>query len=312
MPEAPTTKTRCGVVAVLGAPNAGKSTLVNRMVGTKVAIVTHKVQTTRARLRGVFQEGDTQVILVDTPGIFQPRRKLDTAMVQAAWGGADDADEILVLVDAPRHADSDEGGKAGKDTDRIIEGLKDRNCKAVLALNKVDGMKRDTLLALIERFNETGIFKETFLISALKGEGVDDLRAYVAKDMPEGHWLYPEDQPADMTERVLASEITREKLILRLHEELPYATTVETENWKDLKDGSVRIEQVIFVERDSQKAIVLGKGGRTIKEIGKEAREELQEMLDRKVHLFLFVKVREKWAEDPERYRLMGLDLPKG
>ena len=302
----------CGVVAVLGAPNAGKSTLVNQMVGTKIAIVTHKVQTTRARLRGVFQHEKTQIILVDTPGIFNPRRKLDTAMVQAAWGGADDADEIIVMVDAPRHAESDEGGKAGKDTDRIIEGLKKRECKAVLALNKIDGMRRDTLLALIERFNETGIFKETFLISAMKGDGVEALREYIAKDMPAGPWLYPEDQPADMTERALASEVTREKLILRLHEELPYATTVETENWKDLKDGSVRIEQVIYVERDSQKSIVLGKGGRTIKEIGTESREELQGMFDRKVHLFLFVKVREKWSEDPERYRVMGLDLPKG
>jgi GTP-binding protein Era len=305
-------ETRCGVVAVVGAPNAGKSTLVNQMVGTKVAIVTHKVQTTRTRLRGIFQEGGTQIILVDTPGIFSPRRKLDEAMVEAAWGGADDADEVLLLVDAPRHAEADGGGRAGEDTDRIIAGLKERGRQAILVLNKIDGMKREILLSLIARFDDTGAFKETFLISALSGEGVPELKDRLAGAVPPGPWLYPEDQPADVTQRLLAAEVTREKLILRLHDELPYATTVETEVWKDLRDGSVRIEQVVFVERDSQKAIVLGKGGRTIKEIGKEAREELQEMLDRKVHLFLFVKVRERWAEDPERFRTMGLDLPKG
>lgn len=302
---------RCGVVAVVGAPNAGKSTLTNQMVGTKVAIVTHKVQTTRARLRGIFQVGDSQIVLVDTPGIFAPRRKLDEAMVEAAWGGADDADEVLLLVDAPRHAEKDGGGKAGKDTDRIIEGLKARGRQAVLVLNKIDEMKREDLLELIAKFNDTGVFKETFLISALTGEGVEELKAWLAAKVPEGPWLYPEDQPADVTQRALASEVTREKLILRLHDELPYATTVETETWKDLRDGSVRIEQVIFVERDSQKPIVLGKGGKTIKEIGREAREELEQMMDRKVHLFLFVKVRERWAEDPERFRLMGLELPK-
>lgn len=302
---------RCGVVAVVGAPNAGKSTLTNQMVGTKVAIVTHKVQTTRARLRGIFQVGDSQIVLVDTPGIFAPRRKLDEAMVEAAWGGADDADEVLLLVDAPRHAEKDGGGKAGKDTDRIIEGLKARGRQAVLVLNKIDEMKREDLLEMIATFNDTGVFKETFLISALTGEGVEELKAWLAAKVPEGPWLYPEDQPADVTQRALASEVTREKLILRLHDELPYATTVETETWKDLRDGSVRIEQVIFVERDSQKPIVLGKGGKTIKEIGREAREELEQMMGRKVHLFLFVKVRERWAEDPERFRLMGLELPK-
>jgi len=302
---------RCGVVAVVGAPNAGKSTLTNQMVGTKVAIVTHKVQTTRARLRGIFQVGDSQIVLVDTPGIFAPRRKLDEAMVEAAWGGADDADEVLLLVDAPRHAEKDGGGKAGKDTDRIIEGLKARGRQAVLVLNKIDEMKREDLLEMIATFNDTGVFKETFLISALTGEGVEELETWLAAKMPDGPWLYPEDQPADVTQRALASEVTREKLILRLHDELPYATTVETETWKDLRDGSVRIEQVIFVERDSQKPIVLGKGGKTIKEIGKDAREELEQMMDRKVHLFLFVKVRERWAEDPERFRLMGLELPK-
>jgi len=307
-----TEQKRCGVIAVVGHPNAGKSTLVNQMVGTKVAIVTHKVQTTRTRLRGIFQHGPAQIILVDTPGIFAPRRKLDEAMVEAAWGGADDADEVLLLVDAPRHAEKDGGGKAGEDTARIIEGLKVRGRQVILVLNKIDEMRRDTLLELIATFNETGVFKETFLISALSGEGVDKLKSYIAERTPEGPWLYPEDQPADVTQRLLASEVTREKLILRLHDELPYATMVETETWKDLRDGSVRIEQVVFVERDSQKAIVLGKGGRTIKEIGKDAREEMQEMLDRKVHLFLFVKVRERWSEDPERFRLMGLDLPKG
>ena len=306
------TQTRCGIVAVVGAPNAGKSTLVNLMVGTKVSIVTHKVQTTRARLRGIFQEGSAQIILVDTPGIFAPRRKLDEAMVDAAWGGADGADEVLFLVDAPRHAEADNGGKAGEDTARIIEGLKSRGQKAVLVLNKIDQMKRESLLDLISRFSDAGVFKETFLVSAETGEGVDAVKAYLAAKLPEGPWLYPEDQPADVTERVLAAEVTREKLILRLHEELPYATTVETETWKDFKDGSVRIEQVVFVERDGQKAIVLGKGGRTIKQIGQDARKELEVMLDRKVHLFLFVKVREKWAEDPERFRVMGLELPKG
>ncbi len=304
--------TRCGVVAVVGAPNAGKSTLVNQMVGAKVAIVTHKVQTTRTRLRGIFQEGAAQIILVDTPGIFAPRRKLDQAMVEAAWGGAEDADEIVLLVDAPRHAETDQGGKAGEDTARIIEGLKARGRTAVLALNKIDGMKREPLLELIAKFNETGAFSETFLISALTGEGVAEMRQYLVSRMPEGPWLYPEDQPADVTQRLLAAEVTREKLILRLHDELPYAATVETETWKDLKDGSARIEQTVFVERDSQKAIVLGKGGRTIKEIGSEARTELEELLGRKVHLFLFVKVREKWAEDPERFRMMGLEAPKG
>jgi len=305
-------ETHCGIVAIVGAPNAGKSTLTNQMVGTKVAIVTHKVQTTRARLRGIFQHGQSQIILIDTPGIFAPRRKLDEAMVEAAWGGADDADEVLLLVDAPRHAEPGGGGKAGADTARIIEGLKARGRKAVLVLNKIDEMKREPLLELIGKFNAEGVFEETFLISALTGEGVEALKDYLAEHMPAGPWLYPEDQPADVAERVLAAEVTREKLILRLHDELPYATTVETEVWKELKDGAVRIEQVVFVERDSQKPIVLGKGGKTIKEIGQEARTELEQLLDRKVHLFLFVKVRERWAEDPERFRLMGLDLPKG
>lgn len=301
---------KCGVVAVVGAPNAGKSTLVNRMVGAKVAIVTHKVQTTRARLRGIVLSGDTQIILTDTPGIFVPKRKLDKAMVEAAWAGLDDADEILLLVDVEAYLSGHKLSIA--DTNRIIEGIKQRGRKAVLVLNKVDAVRSDALLALTKELSETDAFSDVFMISALKGEGVEDLTKFAANRMPEGHWLYPEDQVADAPQRVIAAEITREKLIRRLHDEMPYSTTVETETWKTLKDGSIRIEQVIFVERDSQKPIVLGKGGQTIKVIGKEAREDLQEMLDVPVHLFLFVKVRERWAEDPERYRMMGLELPKG
>lgn len=303
-------QSRCGVVAVVGAPNAGKSTLVNRMVGAKVAIVTHKVQTTRARLRGIVLSGDTQIILTDTPGIFVPKRKLDKAMVEAAWAGLDDADEILLLVDVEAYLSGHKLSIA--DTDRIIEGIKQRGRKAVLVLSKVDAVRSDALLALTKELSETDAFSDVFMISALKGEGVEDLTKFVASRMPEGHWLYPEDQVADAPQRVIAAEITREKLIRRLHDEMPYSTTVETETWKTLKDGSIRIEQVIFVERDSQKPIVLGKGGQTIKVIGKEAREDLQEMLEVPVHLFLFVKVRERWAEDPERYRMMGLELPKG
>ncbi len=301
---------KCGVVAVVGAPNAGKSTLVNQMVGAKVAIVTHKVQTTRARLRGIVLSGDTQIVLTDTPGIFVPKRKLDRAMVDAAWGGLDDADEILLLVDVEAYIGRHKLPIA--DTGRIIDGILERNRKAILVLNKVDAVRSDALLALTKELTETGAFSEVFMISALSGDGVEDLTKALAAKMPKGHWLYPDDQVADAPQRVIAAEITREKLIRRLHDEMPYSTTVETETWKTLKDGSIRIEQVIFVERDSQKPIVLGKGGQTIKIIGKEAREDLQEMLDVPVHLFLFVKVREKWAEDPERYRMMGLEMPKG
>jgi len=294
---------RCGFVAIIGAPNAGKSTLLNRMVGSKVAIVTHKVQTTRARIRGIAMEGATQIVFVDTPGIFKPKRRLDRAMVEAAWGGAGDADLIVLMVDMESGRDSD--------LDRIVEGLKAQGRKAILVLNKADACDREKLLKTAAALAASGIFTETFMISALTGDGVDDLKRHIAAQMPEGPWHYPEDQAADVPLRSLAAEITREKLFLRLHDELPYSLTVETESWEQKKDGSIRIQQVIFVERDSQKKIALGKGGQTIKTIGQLAREELQEMLETKVHLFLFVKVRENWSDDRERYREMGLDFPK-
>ncbi|ABS64482.1 GTP-binding protein Era [Parvibaculum lavamentivorans DS-1] len=295
--------TRCGFVAIIGAPNAGKSTLLNQLVGSKVAIVTHKVQTTRSRIRGIAMEGNTQIVFVDTPGIFKPKRRLDRAMVDAAWGGAGDSDLIVLMVDMESGRDSD--------VDRILEGLKSQGRKAILVLNKVDACPREKLLKTAAALNETGIFTETFMISALKGDGVADLKKYLAGLMPPGPWHYPEDQAADVPLRSLASEVTREKLFLRLHDELPYSLTVETESWEQKKDGSIRIAQVIFVERDSQKKIALGKGGQTIKTVGQLAREELQEMLETKVHLFLFVKVRENWSDDRERYREMGLDFPK-
>ena len=293
---------KCGFVALIGAPNAGKSTLLNRMVGGKVAIVTHKVQTTRARLRGITVEGASQIIFVDTPGIFEPRRKLDEAMVEAAWSGASDADVTVLLVDA-------RAGASDEVTD-ILAKIGQLNRPAVLALNKTDVAERATLLELAATLNENASFAETFMISAETGDGVSDLKAFLASSMPQGPWLYPEDQMADVPLRQMAAEITREKVFLRLHEELPYASTVETEQWKELRDGSVRIEQVLFVERESQRKIALGKGGQTIKAIGKAAREELQELLDRKVHLFVFVKVREKWGQDPERFEQIGLDFP--
>jgi GTP-binding protein Era len=293
---------RCGFVALIGAPNAGKSTLLNQLVGEKIAIVTHKAQTTRARLRAIVLEGASQVIFVDTPGIFTPRRTLDRAMVEAAWGGAGDADVVAVLVDARRGLTDEVRG--------ILEGLDRIGASKVLVLNKIDLADRETLLALAARLNELVPFSDTYMISALTGCGVDDLKADLAAMMPAGVWLYPEDQIADFPQRLLASEITREKLFLRLHDEIPYASTVETESWKRLKDGSLRIEQVIFVERDSQKKIVLGKGGRSIKDIGRLARGELKAALGVTVHLFLFVKVRGKWGEDPERYRQMGLEFP--
>ncbi|HCX68449.1 GTPase Era [Parvibaculum sp.] len=293
---------RCGFVAIIGAPNAGKSTLLNQLVGSKVAIVTHKVQTTRARIRGIAMEGDTQIVFVDTPGIFKPKRRLDKAMVEAAWGGAGDADLVLLMVDAER--------ERAEDLERILEGLKAQDRKAVLVLNKVDVANHEKLLKLAQRLDATGLFTRTFMISAMSGDGVDDLRRYIAGEMPKGPWHYPEDQAADVPLRSLAAEVTREKLFLRLHDELPYSLTVETESWETKKDGSIRIQQVIFVERDSQKKIALGKGGQTIKTVGQLAREELQEMLETKVHLFLFVKVRENWSDDRERYREMGLDFP--
>ncbi len=296
--------TSCGFVALIGAPNAGKSTLLNQLVGGKVAIVTHKVQTTRSRLRGIITEDQCQIIFVDTPGIFAPRRKLDQAMVEAAWAGAGEADAIALLVDA--------GSGLDESVESIIGGLEKNSLKAILALNKIDTVPREQLLGLTSALTSRFAFEECFMISALNGDGVADLKAHLAKRMPAGPWLYPEDQMADVPLRQMAAEVTREKLYLRLHQELPYASTVETDQWKELKDGAVRIEQTVFVERDSQKKIVLGKNGRTIKSIGSEARAELRELLGHDVHLFLFVKVRERWGQDPERYRVMGLDFPRG
>ena len=293
--------TRAGFCAIIGAPNAGKSTLVNQLTGAKVAIVSHKVQTTRARLRAIVMEGRSQIVLVDTPGIFTPKRKLDKAMVESAWGGAGEADAVVVLVD----------GRTGitGDVKRIIDGLKAANAEAVLAINKIDLVKRENLLEISAAFNAAFPFKATFMVSALKGSGTEDLKKYLAAKMPVGHYLYPEDQVADVQLRFMASEITREKLYNRLHDELPYASTVETEGWEERKNGSVKIDQVIYVERDSQKAIVLGKGGQTVKILGQQAREDMEKYFERRVHLFIFVKVRENWAEDPERLRMMGLDV---
>jgi GTP-binding protein Era len=298
----PDHKTRCGYVALIGAPNAGKSTLVNQIVGSKVSIVTHKVQTTRSLIRGIALKGENQVIFVDTPGIFAPKRRLETAMVNAAWGGARDADVIGMIVDARKGLN--------EQIETILDRLADIKLPKVLILNKIDLVKRDTLLALAQQINERLTFDETFMVSALNGDHTGDLLDYFSKHMPEGPWLYPEDMISDLPMRQLASEITREKVFLRLHQELPYASTVETEKWEQKKDGSVRIEQVIYVERDNQKMIVLGKGGATIKAISMAARKELSELLEANVHLFLFVKVRERWVDDPERYREMGIDFP--
>jgi GTP-binding protein Era len=301
---------RCGFAAIIGAPNAGKSTLINALVGSKVAIVTPKVQTTRMPVRGIAMAGETQIVFVDTPGIFRPRRRLDRAMVTSAWAGAEDADALLLIVDAADLA-ADENSPGARDTRAILEGLKDGKAKRkALILNKIDGMKRTDLLPLVERFRAEGLFEDIFLISALKGEAVSDVAAWVAARMPEGPWLYPEDQAADIPSRLLAAEVTREKIYLRLHDELPYASAVETEKWEERRDGSVKIDQVIYVQREGQKAIVLGKGGSTIKTIGALAREELEKLFDRRVHLFLFVKVREDWAENSEHYREIGLDYP--
>ncbi len=294
-------KSRCGFVAVLGAPNAGKSTLINGFVGSKISIVSPKVQTTRMRVRGITIQGDCQLVFVDTPGIFAPRRRLDRAMVAAAWEGAADADVIVVMVDAKRGIDDD--------TRRIIEGLKHNGSKAILALNKVDVMARPKLLELTAALDQEGVFTDVFMISALTGEGTQDLLDHLAARVPEGPWLYPEDQISDVPMRLLAAEITREHLFRQLHQELPYALTVETEAWEERKDGSVRIAQVVFVQKTNQKAIVLGKGGQRIKAVGTAARKELEKMMERRVHLNLFVKVREQWIEDPERYRELGLDF---
>jgi GTP-binding protein Era len=292
-------QTRCGFCAIIGAPNAGKSTLVNALAGTKISIVSHKVQTTRSRLRAIVLSGASQIIFVDTPGIFKPKRRLDEAMVEGAWSGAVEADAVILLTDVRRGLDDE--------VLAIIEGLKKSGTKALLALNKIDLVKAESLLDLSRKFNEAFPFGETFMISALNGSGVAKLRESVATLMPEGPWLYAEDQIADVPLRFLAAETTREKLYERLHEELPYASTVETETWEERKDGSVRIGQVIYVERESQRKIVLGKGGQTIKALGQAARLDLEKAFERRVHLFLFVKVRENWAKDPERLRMMGL-----
>lgn len=294
--------TRSGFVALIGAPNAGKSTLVNQLVGAKVSIVTHKVQTTRAIVRGIATHDNAQIVFIDTPGIFKPKRRLDTAMVTTAWGGAKDADLILVLIDAERGIKGDAAA--------ILERLKDVRQPKVLILNKVDRVDPEKLLKLTATANESVNFERTFMVSALTGSGCKDLLDFLAKRLPEGPWYYPEDQISDLPMRQLAAEITREKLYLRLHQELPYSSHIETEKWEELPDGSVRIQQVIFVERDSQKKIVLGHKGETIRAIGQASRMEIGGILEQKVHLFLFVKVRENWGDDPERYREMGLDFP--
>lgn len=296
-------QTRSGFVALIGAPNAGKSTLVNHLVGTKVSIVTHKVQTTRALVRGIFIEDQAQIVLVDTPGIFRPKRRLDRAMVTTAWGGAKDADIILVLLDSQ--------GGLNENAEALLSSMKDVRQKKVLVLNKVDRVDPPVLLDLARKANELVAFDQTFMISALNGSGCKDLAKYLAENVPNGPWYYPEDQISDMPMRQLAAEITREKLYLRLHEELPYSSTVETERWEERKDGSVRIEQVIYVERDSQKKIALGKNGDAIKAISTASRKELSDILEQPVHLFLFVKVRENWGDDPERFREMGLEFPR-
>lgn len=300
-------ETRAGFVALIGEPNAGKSTLLNRMVGAKVSIVTHKVQTTRARVRGVAIEGDAQIVFVDTPGLFRPRRRLDRAMVAAAWGGAADADVVVLLVEA--HRGLTEGVQA------ILETLRDRTVPGqtvALAINKIDRVKAEVLLDLTKRLNAAYPFSETFMISAEKGYGVKDLREWLAAQLPEGPWLYPEDQIADLPMRMIAAEITREKLTLRLHQELPYQLTVETEGWEERRDGSVRIDQMIYVAREGHKGILLGHKGETIKAVGQAARAELEELLGRKVHLFLQVKVRPGWLDESERYAQMGLDFRDG
>jgi len=296
-------ETRCGFVAVIGAPNAGKSTLVNRLVGTKVSIVSRKVQTTRSIVRGIAIAGRSQIVFVDTPGIFAPRRRLDRAMVDTAWGGARDADLVALLVDAARGLEPE--------VSELIAALGDVPHPKILILNKVDLVKRETLLALADVANKAIAFERTFMVSATTGDGLDDLVAYLAERVPAGPWLYPEDEVSDVPLRQLAAEITREKLFERLHQELPYQATVETEQWSEQKDGSVRVEQTIYVARDSQKKIVIGKGGQMIRSISTAARREIAGIAERPVHLFLFVKVREDWTDDPERYRAMGIAFPR-
>jgi GTP-binding protein Era len=294
---------RCGFVALIGAPNVGKSTLTNALVGSKVSIVTQKVQTTRALLRGIVMVGAAQIILVDTPGIFAPKRRLDRAMIGTAWGSAQDADVVAFMVDA--------GKGLTEEDEAIVKSLADVRPAKVLVLNKVDLADKPALLTLAEKLNAQIKFIATFMVAARSGDGVADLKDFLAAHVPVGPWLYPEDQISDAPMRQLAAEITREKLFLRLHQELPYQSTVETESWKELRNGAVRIEQTIYVERESQRKIVLGKGGQTIKAIGAAARKDIAEAIEQEVHLFLFVKVREGWGDDPERYREMGLEFPK-
>jgi GTPase len=294
---------RCGFVAIVGAPNVGKSTLVNALVGAKVTIVSPKVQTTRAIVRGIAIEGDAQLIFVDTPGIFSPRRRLDRAMVATAWSGAHDADIVALMIDAKRGLDDEAVAIAAK--------LADTPTPKILIVNKVDLVPKPSLLGLVAAANEGAHYAATFMVAALSGYGVAEVKKWLAAHVPEGPWHYPEDQISDAPLRALASEITREKIYLRLHQELPYHSTVETESWQERKDGSVRIEQTIYVERESQRKIVLGKGGQAIKAIGAQARKEIAEIIEKPVHLFLFVKVREGWSDDPERYREMGLEFPK-
>lgn len=303
MAEAEQAARRCGFAALIGAPNVGKSTLINALVGSKVSIVTPKVQTTRNLIRGIAIEAESQVILVDTPGIFSPRRRLDRAMIDSAWGSAQEADIVAALLDSRRGFATDD--------EKVIDGLADLRAPKVLVLNKIDLVDKPALLALTRAANQRANFAATFMISALSGDGVPDLKTWFAAHMPEGPWLYPDDQISDAPLHQLAAEITREKLYLRLHQELPYQSTVETEVWKELRDGSVRIVQSLYVERESQRKIVLGKGGQTLKAIGAAARGEIAAAIEQPVHLFLFVKVREGWGDDPERYREMGLEFPR-
>ena len=292
---------RCGFVALLGAPNSGKSTLLNALIGAKISIVTSKVQTTRTRVLGVMNVGNAQVVFIDTPGIFQPKKRLDRAMVAAAWDSAVDADLVLMLIDAKSGID--------RNARRIIDGLKRSEGQTICILNKIDTVERQRLLSLTEELARERIFMEFFMISALKGDGVDDVKSGIFDYIAEGPWHFPEDQLSDMSDRLFAAEITREKLYMNLHQELPYALTVETETWQNFENGAVRIDQIIFVERYSQKGIVLGRGGQRIKHIRTLAQEELKEIFEREVHLFLFVKVRENWGDDPERYQDLGLDF---
>jgi len=303
MPENKGADTRCGFVALIGAPNAGKSTLLNALVGSKVTIVSHKVQTTRALIRGITVAGQSQLIFVDTPGIFTPKRRLDRAMVTTAWSGAHEADLVGVLIDARKGLD--------EENEAILERLAEVKPPVVLILNKVDLVAKEVLLTLAQRANDKARFEATFMVSALSGDGVADLKRWLAERVAPGPWLYPADQMSDAPMRQLAAEITREKLFERLHQELPYHATVETEQWKDLRGNAVRIEQTIYVERESQRKIVLGKGGAAIRAIGEASRREIEKITEGKVHLFLFVKVREGWGDDPERYRAMGLEFPK-